>query len=760
MEGLEGRALLSTFTVTNNGDSGAGSLRAMAASAAPGDVINFSPNLDGQTITLSSGEISLPEGVTLQGPGDGQLTISGNNSSRILEITPQNVTGELVTSISGLALSSGSATTGAAIDDMTGDTPLFVTNCYFAANVAASEGGAIASNVMMAVDQCVFVDNLANGTASSVNGGDGGGAASGGAIWSAGAQLDVANSRFYNNQAQGSAGVYGFEAGGGAIFWEPVGDAAAAGQFVVYVVNNTFDFNTALGGDSPDASTNGGDAKGGAIEVNAALTNGLYVNISGNTFKYNAVSGGTGYYGGNAQGGSLLIDASESSNAQIYADQNQVTGGAAYGGASSAPASWLPWGHGGEADGGAVACLGGSSLYATFTLNGDQVVGATAQGGSAESNGDGSRAQALGANANGGGIYLDAEFATGAQFNVGSDTLSYDTTVGGIGGNDGLTGLSGGDASGGGLSARTNGSSTTFVISQSTIDSCSATGGAGGAGLQGSESSGGAGGTGGFSYGGGVSLDPVGSGGTVYDVTNVTFTSDAANAGAGGSGGYGAHGFGWKGGQGGAGGEAFGGGLALTLGVYERGTEGASSLETTISNCEFLVDQALGGSSGAGGNGNTGGAGGGGAQAFGGAVSLYGPNGAISNQVTFSSDFLFSCTAQGGNGAIGGVGTTGQGGQGGSGGVGNGGGLSVVLAGTVDIYGSTILGNHAKGGSGAQGGWGLSGKGKNGHNGYGLGGGIYNSAVPGGSVNKSADTIVLANSADVDPDIFGPIGTC
>jgi hypothetical protein len=54
----------------------------------------------------------------------------------------------------------------------------------------------------------------------------------------------------------------------------------------------------------------------------------------------------------------------------------------------------------------------------------------------------------------------------------------------------------------------------------------------------------------------------------------------------------------------------------------------------------------------------------------------------------------------------------------------------------------------------------LSGKGKNGHNGYGLGGGIYNSAVPGGSVNKSADTIVLANSADVDPDIFGPIGTC
>jgi len=59
VEGLEGRALLSTLTVMNNGDSGPGSLRATAAAAAAGDVILFSPSLDGQTITLSSGEINL-----------------------------------------------------------------------------------------------------------------------------------------------------------------------------------------------------------------------------------------------------------------------------------------------------------------------------------------------------------------------------------------------------------------------------------------------------------------------------------------------------------------------------------------------------------------------------------------------------------------------------------------------------------------------------------------------------------------------------
>jgi hypothetical protein len=192
MEGLEGRALLSTFTVTNNGDSGPGSLRAMAASAAPGDVINFSPSRDRQTITLTSGEIDLAGGVAIQGPGSGRLTISGNNSSRIFEITSVS---ELVTSISGLALVEGSANTGAAIDDLNGYTPLAhapleVSNCYFAANGAASNGGAIAASVPLLVDRCVFVDNHAIGTATSTNGaGQYGLTAYGGAIWSAGADM-------------------------------------------------------------------------------------------------------------------------------------------------------------------------------------------------------------------------------------------------------------------------------------------------------------------------------------------------------------------------------------------------------------------------------------------------------------------------------------------------------------------------------------------------------------------------------------------
>ena len=53
---LEARALLSTLTVTNDNDSGSGSLRYELGVAQPGDTIKFSPSAYG-TITLTSGPL-------------------------------------------------------------------------------------------------------------------------------------------------------------------------------------------------------------------------------------------------------------------------------------------------------------------------------------------------------------------------------------------------------------------------------------------------------------------------------------------------------------------------------------------------------------------------------------------------------------------------------------------------------------------------------------------------------------------------------
>src|ERR1700756_3838541 len=79
LEGLEDRWVPSTLTVTNNLDTGKGSLRAEIVAAKNGDTIVFAPSLNGQTITLTSGELLINKNLTINGPGAGALTVSGNN---------------------------------------------------------------------------------------------------------------------------------------------------------------------------------------------------------------------------------------------------------------------------------------------------------------------------------------------------------------------------------------------------------------------------------------------------------------------------------------------------------------------------------------------------------------------------------------------------------------------------------------------------------------------------------------------------------
>src|SRR5262249_37845014 len=111
LEPLEDRTLPSTLTVTNLLDSGDGSLRAEIAAAASGDTIVFDPSLKG-TITLTSGELAVATNLTIQGPGAGTLTVSGNNAQRGFHVLPNaNVT------ISGLTIANGNvADFGAGIE--------------------------------------------------------------------------------------------------------------------------------------------------------------------------------------------------------------------------------------------------------------------------------------------------------------------------------------------------------------------------------------------------------------------------------------------------------------------------------------------------------------------------------------------------------------------------------------------------------------------------------------------------------------------
>ncbi len=112
-EPLEDRSLLSVFNVTTAADvvdpsDGLMSLReaVQAANANPGDdTITFAPGLAGKTITLALGELSLTDTTgktTIVGLGADQLTIDGNQASRIF-----NIVSGVTADISGLTITDG-----------------------------------------------------------------------------------------------------------------------------------------------------------------------------------------------------------------------------------------------------------------------------------------------------------------------------------------------------------------------------------------------------------------------------------------------------------------------------------------------------------------------------------------------------------------------------------------------------------------------------------------------------------------------------
>ena len=92
LEILEDRTVPSTLTVLLNTDSGTGSLRQAILDATSGDTIDFDSALTNQTITLTSGALLVNKDLTFTGLGASHLSISGNDASRVLDISNATVT--------------------------------------------------------------------------------------------------------------------------------------------------------------------------------------------------------------------------------------------------------------------------------------------------------------------------------------------------------------------------------------------------------------------------------------------------------------------------------------------------------------------------------------------------------------------------------------------------------------------------------------------------------------------------------------------
>jgi beta-glucanase (GH16 family) len=163
-----------TITVTNVADSGAGTLRSALGNVCAGGTIQAAASLAGQTITLTSGPLTLGKNVTIDGSAASGLTISGNNSDRVLVVNSG-----VTATMRGLTLANG---------------------------YGYELAGGVLNNGVLTLERVVLADNRV--TTGGVDFWKGGG----GIYNGDGSTLTLVESTVRNNSVTGGAGggVYGF----------------------------------------------------------------------------------------------------------------------------------------------------------------------------------------------------------------------------------------------------------------------------------------------------------------------------------------------------------------------------------------------------------------------------------------------------------------------------------------------------------------------------------------------------------------------
>jgi hypothetical protein len=153
-----------SLVVLTNGNAGYGSLRYAVTYATNNSTITFAPSLAGQTITLTSGQLTLTNTVTIDASSlPGGIAISGNNSSRILRIAPGgNVTLESLTLENGFLTGAAPAGGGAGILVDNGAV-LTVNRSTIASNTASYGGGVYCLGGTLTVNNSTLTGNSATG---------------------------------------------------------------------------------------------------------------------------------------------------------------------------------------------------------------------------------------------------------------------------------------------------------------------------------------------------------------------------------------------------------------------------------------------------------------------------------------------------------------------------------------------------------------------------------------------------------------------
>jgi len=217
-----------TITVTNNADSGAGSLRQVIASAQSGDTIRFDSSLANQTINVSNDPLNVDKDLTIDGADAPGLTLSGNNKTRVFFAANSDGSKGVNFTLRNITVANGFISTdmGAAIDLRNGGS-LTLENDKFYNNVSPAGAVAARHTTTVAVTNSKFDSNDAAQYSKVEDGTPTGGAISvldeskltvkdceftnnkgtlGGAIGTVFTETIVDNSTFLNNSSKGFGG--------------------------------------------------------------------------------------------------------------------------------------------------------------------------------------------------------------------------------------------------------------------------------------------------------------------------------------------------------------------------------------------------------------------------------------------------------------------------------------------------------------------------------------------------------------------------
>jgi Domain of unknown function (DUF4347)/FG-GAP-like repeat/FG-GAP repeat len=409
-------SVLATFDVTNTDDSGAGSLRQAIESAntAGGDnTIDFTgptfTDATPDTITLTSGKLSITSNVTITGTSANLLTVSGNQTFIVFNIA----SGSTVV-MSGLTITNGNSSGygGGIYNDGT----LSLSNSILSGNSASYNGGGIYNNGRLTLNSSTLSGNSAPGGGGIYNDRDStltlsnstlsgnlapSGMFGGGGILNFGGTVSLSNSILSGNSAGSlGGGIYNY------------------GPLTLSVLNCTLSGNSAYGG-------------GGGISNYGTLS------LSNSTLSDNSVTspygsgGGIGNYSGMVE----LRDSTLSGNSAIY-------GGGVYNEETLILSNTTLSGNSASKDGGGISSITRtmgslvSSIIATTTINNSTISGNSATGGGGIYN-YGTltlRSSTLSGNSasTSGGIYNSPSTAFLATLATATNTLFADSSLSGF----------------------------------------------------------------------------------------------------------------------------------------------------------------------------------------------------------------------------------------------------------------------------------------------------------------------------------------